>query len=219
MSRKLVEAEIYKIMDKLDPSKTNSSIYKEQFSNMSNSDFEIMMDNIRDGKSKTFIIAPNGYDKIKLDLNRNKKIIDEMGIKLFHNLTIQSDDAKYKLNVKSLVLNLPMFRMVQTATKKFFVHEDLKSRNTVTGQVTGKSKSGDITYNETMILKSMGLESVLKEKLGILGGDVKGSALFRSRLFENGTVSYKEIEPFLSATGSTNSLQAFFKAAHIKINI
>jgi len=219
MSREIVEKVILERLDAIDPSKTNSSIYRESFKKMSNSEFETMMENIRDGKTGTFIIAPNGSDKVKLDLSRNKKLLKKLNIKLFHNLTITNGKEVYKSNIKSLVLRLPIFRMVQTASKKFSVHEHLKSRNTNTGQVSGVSRSGDLTYNETMILKSMGLSNTLNEMLGIRGGDVQGSTIFRAKLFEDGKVSYKDIKPFLTTTGSTSSLHAFFKAAHIGINI
>ena len=219
MSRKKVESVIYSRLDELDPSGINSKIYKALFKNMSNSDFEDMMIDIRDGKYGISITAPNADPDVKLDLARNKKIMKARNIPLFRTLTITNGETTYKPNNKFMVMNLPIARLSQTVSKKFSAHVNINTRNKLTGQVTADSKSGELSINEINILKSLNLTDTLAEFIGIRGGDVKGSIAFKTKLFKDGVVTKEQLKQFTSKRISTVTLHSFFKAIHININI
>jgi len=217
--RNKIESMILERIDELDPSKTNSGIYKETFSKMSDVEFDIMMQNIKDGTYGVSIFAPNSDTKVKLDLDRNKSIMKKRGIRLFKKLNIENGDDGYTPNNEFMVIKMPIAAMAQTISKNFSVHDNLKSRNALTGQVTGDNKSGEITLNEINILKSLNLPNVLNELVGIRGGDVSASNMMRTQLFNNGAVDKKTLSAFITKTGATTTLKQMFKAIHMQINI
>ena len=215
--RKKVESLIIETMNELDPSGKNASIYKNAFKGMSNSEFDIMMEMIRDKKYGTTIFAPNNDKDVKISLERNRAILKKRNIKLFKKLDIYKDGSSYSPNIEFLVMPMMIRRMAQRLEKNFSTHEDLKSRNAITGQVTGKSKSARITTPELQILNKLKMKAVLSELFGARAGDITASYALRSKLFRDGKVTQKEIEPFVTATGSTKAVKAFFKAMHIDI--
>jgi len=217
--RKQAEKTIVERVNEIDPSGTNGDMYKKIFKAMSNLEFDIMMEDIRDGKYGISIVAPNGSKKVRLDLDVNKKVMTSRGIRLFKKLNIQNGKDTYMPNNEFMVLMMPIARMAQTISKNFSVHDHLKSRNALTGQVTGDSRSGEITLNEINILKSLGLKNTLSELVGIKGGDVSASTVMRAKIFNNGSVDKSELAPFITKTGATTTLKQIFKAIHMDVNI
>jgi len=219
VKRNNIENKILARLDELDPSKTNSKIYSDLFKRMSDMEFDVMMNNIKNGTYGISIFAPNSDKNVRLDLDRNKSTMRKRGIRLFKKLNIQNGDDSYMPNNEFMVLAMPIAMMSQTISKNFSVHDSLKSRNALTGQVTGDSKSGEITLNEINILKSLGLKSTLNEFVGVRGGDISASNMLKTQLFNNGAVDATTLAPFITKTGATTTLKQVFKAIHIDINI
>ena len=214
--RKQAEAIIYKGVDEIDPSGTNSTMYKELFKNMSDKDFNKMMDAIVNDEYGIFIIAPNDHPDIKLDIDRNKEILDRRGVKLFNRLIVSEGDIEYSPTQEFMIIDLPVRRMIQTVAKKSIVREDIKSRNALTGQVAGKSNSGAITAPEISTLKSIGAKNFLKEIASARGGDVQTSGLLHSKLFLNGSASLKDVKLPGSRAKIIDSLVSIFKTISIR---
>jgi len=219
MKRGKVEKMILSRLDEIDPSKTNSKMYSKLFKRMSDVEFDSMMTDIRTGVYGISIFAPNSDKNVKLDLNRNKKLMQKHGVRLFKKLNIMNGEDSYMPNNEFMVLPMPIAAMSQTISKNFSVHDNLKSRNALTGQVTSDSKSGEITLNEINILKSLGLDNTLRELVGIRGGDISASNMLKTQLFNNGVVDKATLAPFITKTGATTTLKQVFKAIHIDINI
>jgi len=219
VKRSNIEKKILARLDELDPSGSNSNMYKLLFKRMTDTEFDIMMVNIKNGTYGISIFAPNSDKAIRLDLDRNKSIMKKHNIRLFKKLNIQNGDDSYMPNNEFMVLAMPIAAMSQTISKNFSVHDNLKSRNALTGQVTSDSKSGEITLNEINILKSLGLDNTLREFVGIRGGDVSASTMLKTQLFNNGAVDATTLKPFITKTGATTTLKNVFKAIHIDVNI
>jgi len=219
MDRKKAESFILKYIQKIDPSGENKKIYEEFFKGLSNKEFEQLRQDIKDGKSTLTIIAPEGHPKIKLDANRNRKILKELKIDIYQKLTITDGENVFTPDIKYQILELPVRLAAQHIMKNFTVHKNTKVRNTITGQVAGDSKSGELSNMETQILKSIGMDVSLKELLGIRGGDVSASNAFKGMLMKKGKVNQQELKPFMDKTQIGKTLKAYMKAIHIDAGV
>ena len=214
MARKQAEEYVLSVMDSIDPSGVNKAIYKKRFKEMSDAEFEIFISEVEAGTNSLMVNASG--DAI-LSHDRNLKVLKQMNVPVFQKVTIDDGNGKYKPNIEYLILKYPFRRAQQHIKKNFSVHADLKSRNSNTGQVTGKSKAGSITYPEAQLISALGLKHVATELLGVRGGDVQASHAYASLLFKNGMVTAKEMEQYRSKTGGTIYIKALFKAKHLDI--
>ena len=218
MGRKEAEKECIKWINELDPSGVNGQMYTEMFKKMSDEDFDIWISQFGDNKFIP-IYAPPNHPKIKIDLERNKSVAKKLGVKIFNYLVIKDNDLIYQPRHKYNLLMLPTKRSSQHIIKKLSVHEDLNSRNAVTGQVTGKSSAASLTQPEVNVLNSIGLHKTLEELLGPRAGDVKASLAMKNMLIRNGNIQMSDLKPFRDRTDSTKVLKSIFRAMHIDINL
>ena len=215
MARKHAEAYVLNLVDDIDPSGVNRKLYEKRFKEMSDETFDLFMNEIEEGKNSIMI---NASGKAVLSHDRNLVTLKKMGVNVFQKVTITNNGEKYKPNIDYLVLKYPFRRAAQHIKKNFSVHRDLKSRNTNTGQVTGNSKAGSITYPEAQLISAMGLPTVATELLGVRGGDVAGSHAYASLLFKNGKVTADEMKLYRGKTGGAVYIKALFKAKHLDLN-
>lgn len=220
VKRKKVESYLLTILKDLDPSGKNVAMYKEIFSKMSDTEFSRMMERIKEGESILSIVTPNGDNSMDMNVARLLKVAKKHNVKLFERVTFDDGNMKFKPDIKYMVVDIPVRRTSQHGLKGLSVAKHYRSRNAITGQVSGKdSDSGSITLPEVYILNGREQKQTLKELLGTRGGDVKASAALNAILFKDGKVSRKEIERFADQTGSTKALKAFFKGMHLDINL
>ena len=217
--RKAVEKLILERISFLDKSGTNTKLYEDLFKRLNNVAFDKMMEEIRDKELGICLMAPNGDDRVKLDFRRNLEYLKKINAPIFKRITITKDGVSYSPTVKFPIFRLPVRRASQHITKNFSVHEHSKSRNKLTGQVSGASRSGELTIVEIQILNALGMKSSLKELVGVLGGDAEGSAAHKALLFKRGSVSQNDLKPFIRKTGATATLKSLFKAIHVDINL
>ena len=218
--RKRIEAYLLDEIGKLDTSGKNKQMYQNIFKNMSDVEFNSMMERIKEGESIFSIVIPNGDKEIEMDVPFLLGRAKALGIPVFEKVIFNDGRDTYMPDVKYMIIDMPVRRSSQHGLKGLSVAKHTRNRNAMTGQVSGKdSDSGSITLPEVHVLNGRGLKNTLKELLGTRGGDVKASSALRALMFKTGTVSKKELERFADKTGSTKSLKAIFKAMHIKINL
>ena len=215
MARKDAEKYILDIVTQIDPSGINASLYEKRFKEMSDDEFDVFMNEIENGTNSIMI---NASGDATISHDRNLDILDKMGAKVLQKVTIEKDGYKIKPNVEYLILTCPFRRAAQHIKKNFSVHKHLKTRNANTGQVTGDSKAGSITYPEAHLINAMGLKNIARELLGDRGGDIYASHAYASLLFKNGRVTSEEMKLYRTKTGGALYIKALFKAKHLLLN-
>ena len=90
--RKKTEEFILRYIDKIDPSGENRKIYLSKFKNMSDEEFEEMIDGIDKGTVNLCIVAPN-FSHVHLSVERNLAIGKELGHEFFQRVRIPSKDG------------------------------------------------------------------------------------------------------------------------------
>lgn len=215
-NRKSAEAFIVKYIEKLMPGSENTTIYKNMFKNMSDTQFDEFMMKLKSGSNKLAIIAPN-FGKQKLNVSRNLEIAEELGHNFFQKIWVGAFGTRprYLTPIPYMVVDLPLRRQAQLLIKKISIPEDNKTVDTLTGQPTGSSKGSKISYPEIQVLAAMGLDQSLLELLKFRGGDTKGFIAMNKMISLRGGVSLNAIERFAGGVESTKTLKAFLTAMHL----
>lgn len=215
-NRKAAQAFIIEYIGKLMPDSPNTKIYSDMFSKMTDSEFDVFMTNLKEGKSNLAIIAPN-FGKQKLKVERNLQIAKELGHNFFQRIWIDGSGQrpKYLTPIPYMVVDLPLRRQAQLLIKKISIPEDNKTVDGLTGQPTGSSKGSKISYPEIQVLAAMGLDDSLLELLKFRGGDTKGFIAMNKMISLRGGVSLRAIERFAGGVESTKTLKAFLTSMHL----
>lgn len=220
-NRKAAEAYILDMIEKLTPGSSNRKIYEDSFAKMSDKQFDDLMKSFKAKTDRLAVYAPNFGDG-GITIENNLAIADSMGHDFMQHLIIHSSvegEPSYKTPIKYMVVELTGRRQAQLQVKGTSVPEHNKAMNQMTGQPTGPSKSARITYPETQILRSMGMESTLVELLKMRGGDIKGFDAMNRTIAAQGDVSLNSIMHLSSGVESTKTLNTLLTCMHLKTTL
>lgn len=211
---------IAEAIDKILPDGFNKKRILDFLNQKTDKEFEEYLINLKSGKERLTIIAPNGRE-IKLDLERNFKVAKEYNINFFKRIWFDTPDGKgrYLSEDKYMVVKLPVRRQAQLLVKKISIPEDNKSIDALTGQPAGKSKGSRISYPEVQMLAAMGLNNTLSEFMKYRGGDIKGFNAMNTMIQRTGGVSLRAIEPYAGKVKSTETLSSYLTAMHLQNNL
>jgi len=186
---------ICRIVDIADPTKTNSTYYKQLIAGMNDKQFDDFMKAIRDGKWTVHLVAPNLI--VNLQNENLLKCADALNVEIFHKLWMRdhATGQLYLTDNKYPVLQLPVRRQQQFLDEKMSVPSDDKTIDAATGQVTGDSKASSVTNPEIQILSARGLDNTLQEFVSARGGNMAQYAELRRACEENGEVNLSQLDP------------------------
>lgn len=216
--RKEIEQYIIDSVHKIAPDGHNKKLYEELFSKMNNNEFHDFMLKLKNKEINIAIIAPPGENTLSVE--RNLKLAKEFGVKFFQRITYgpSADVPKYTTDIPYMVCDYPFRRARQTLSKGLSVTKNSVQKDMLTGQVTGDSKSAKLTLPEAQIVSGMNMDATLRELMKIRGGDMGGGKAMDAFFSKYGSATQQNIEPHASGVVSTDTLNAFFKAAHIRGN-
>jgi len=199
---------------------TNVELYKNKFSKMSDEEFDSFMKDLRERKQRLCIVDPN-FSKEKLTTKKNIEVAKELGKSLFQKVWVSASPGKpaYLTPNEYIITIMPVRRQAQLLSKKISIPEDNNSVDDFTGQPTGKSKGSKMSYPETQVLASFGLDKSITELLKYRGGDEKGFAAMNTMIDRTGSVNLKSIEPYASGVKSTQTMKSLLTAMHYKVTI
>ena len=216
--RKAAQDYLINIIDQIAPGGENKAMYQQCFDQMSDKDFDKLMQDFETGAARPPVYVPN-FGKTKLTMENLFAVAKKMGHNFFQKLVIHSDDpdeAPYLTPVPYMVIDLPLRRQAQLLVKKISIPEHNKSSDQLTGQPTGASKSARISYPELQIMRGMGLDQSLVELMKFRGGDIKGFDAMNRMISKDGTVSMKSIEHLASGVESTKALKTYLTCMHLQ---
>lgn len=216
--RKQVEEYILKYIGKIVTGEENINLYKDLFKSMSDKEFDEFMHKLKDKQITLSIIVPNGYKNTKVSVENNFKVAKEIGYDFFQRIKVtgDSDIPDYITPNKYLVYKLPIKRAAQLLSKKISIPESDKKIDTLSGQVTGESKSSKLTLPELQILIGLGLKDSVKELMKIRGGDLGSTNAMTAMLYKQGMATQQNIEQYSTGVVSTKSLKAYLNSMHIR---
>lgn len=215
-NRKAAERFILDYIEKLMPGSENTALYREYFASMDDETFHGFMDALAKEETTLSVIAPN-FGKVKLTVENNLKIAEELGHNFFERLWIKPDDntPAYLTPKQYLVMDLPLRRQAQVLVKKISIPEDNQSVDDLTGQPSGKSEAAKISYPETQVLAALNLDKTLNELLKYRGGDTQGFNAMNDSFAKTGGASQEAIKHLAGGVRSTQTLHTILLAMHL----
>lgn len=220
-NRKAAEALILKWVSKIDPTGTNSKMYKDEiFPAMNNEDFDNWMKAIEAGTDYIFINVPNLTGK-GVTVANNLKVAKEMGVNLFQKIELTDPvTGKRYMGVRDyLIIHLPVKRQIQMITNKMSIQDADVKYDDLSGQVAGSTKGASMSFPETLVLYSQGLDNTLEEFLKVRGGDQMAGRVVNEMVINQGNGSIKMIEDLPSRAKSSTTLSNIMKAMHLDNNL
>lgn len=217
--RKAVEDHIYKTISAIDHTGTNTQRYKDLFAKLSDSAFDQMMLDVRDGKCKLIILyVPNL--KINLKLANLFKVAHDLGVEMFERIKFFDETTRrwYFTPHKYMIAKLPVRRLKQALELKRSLPEGDSKTDAFTGQVVKPDKGSSISSPEAQIILSKGLTTCIHELINIRGGNLPAYAEFKSQLQETGSVSLNEI-PTDSQVRSSVVLATYMRSMLLDTNL
>lgn len=216
-NRKAAEAQILSDLEEILPGSANVEIYKRRFSEMSDEEFDQMILSIEQGNFILPIIAPEAQ-KPSIEVSRNIETAKKWGVKLFERVWMdaQYGAEPYLSNDSYLVVLLPIKRQAQFLDKKISIPEHSRTIDTMTGQVTGRSKGSTISYVEMQVLNALDLKWGTMEFLKPRGGDLTAYNAMAHSVTTTGGVSLASLNTLGSRARSIDSLSIHLTSLHLE---
>ena len=175
------------IMNKLDPSGTNSKLYHEKFDKMSDNQFDSYIKRFFEDDKQNFYLEIVEYER-DLTMENINACADMMGVPLYERIALPylTEDKENVLVSKTAVPigYIHEKRMPQTLMKKSAASIKIDNRNPKTGQVVGEDKNARNSDSEVYSLATLGAMNALREFMGPRSDDTKAKNENESE-FEN----------------------------------
>ncbi|MCM1230217.1 MAG: hypothetical protein NC489_08790 [Ruminococcus flavefaciens] len=220
--RKEIEADIYGLLDDMDPSGKNTTRMKNFLNQMDDKEFYKFMDEFFSNPDKNIPVAYEAYNNpVTLDF------IHEIARK--HDVPIYEYVYRPYLNGdkenppgtihKIMVLDVPVKRLKQMAQSKNHVSTASAKRDPKTGQVSGDDKTARVTDVEGYSLLAQGQYSAAQEYFGPMADDSAAHYEMLRRIQRDGEVELKDLpnDPLDKVT--LNTINALLLGACIQTNL
>ena len=215
--REEVEILVYKVMDALDPTGTNSTHYKEMFSNMSDAQFNKFLKTTFPFRfhSRPFEIEPK--------MEQISKAAKVLGVPLTEKISLpylyESPDGKPVMSKECLVVYTNIKKMKQFITKKNSMSISIDDRDMRTGLLNGVDKNGKMSDREFESLIVNSGDATIKEFSRFRADAMEQKSQALNAINLTGTVSLEDLKPENDEVLSKNMLDVYFTGAHLKTNL
>ena len=196
------EQKIISFMQDLENDKNgfNSNYYKEFFASMSDKQFDEFVNKLATNEKFNLFFEADILDKKHSpDLHRLKALGNKYNVPLTEYITLpykdNSDPAHPYVTAQKVPVVLVTIRpLQQMIDKKNARSSDTSSTNSLTGQVSGKSKVVTFTNMETASLQASNQSKVVRELLGPRSDDYKAKAKMIAQIENTGDYDLDDIE-------------------------
>ena len=215
-ARLKAERLVYSVMDALDPSGANTDFWKEQFANMSDTQFKNYISN-----DFPFYFQTGAFKEPSM--NQIVKALDVLNVPLLEPLYMPykyKDSQGRPLKAREcLVVYLPIKRMKQMLTKKNGMSISTKSRDMKTGLLTGVDKNGKESDREFESLAICGLDNCMKEFSRARADSMNDKSVMNNTINNLGQVSLKDLPDDPTDSLSKNLTSTYFIGAQLYTNL
>jgi hypothetical protein len=218
MNKKRQDAEnlIYKVMDTIDKTHTNSDYYKKLFANMSDEDFTEFCKRRLPFRFhiEAFNIEPKMYDIVQAFKVIDKPLLEKVKLPYVY---INKDGEPIE-TAECLVVYIHLKRMKQMLTKKNHTSINNTKRD-ITGLLVGEDKGGKETDREFESLATMGLDYTMDEFARPKADAMAAKSYMTSAILAKGFVTDEDIKVDKTDSLAKNLLNAYLIGSHIYSNL
>lgn len=219
-----IESLVYRTMNALDPSGSNTEKYKAMFSKMNDAEFSKWVTQFLADPKANIRLDIEEFDKSKtLKYENIEKAAKQMNLDLYEYVYIPhvSSNPNRPVRTRTPVLvgylNIKTVQQLQTK-KSTGVINDL-DRDDLTGIAKGESKGGTFSGIENEILIGLGADNVLSEVCGVRGDNMVEYENMLEEISETGSCSLKDIKTNSLDKPTLLKTDLFLKAMGIKTDI
>lgn len=219
-----IETLIYRTMNALDPSGSNTGKYKAMFSKMNDAAFSKWVTQFLADPKANIRLDIEEFDKSKtLKYENVEKAAKQMNLDLYEYVYLPhvSSNPQRPVRTRTPVLvgylNIKTVQQLQTK-KSTGVINDL-DRDDLSGIAKGESKGGTFSGIENEILIGIGADNVLSEVCGVRGDNMVEYENMLEKISETGSCSLKDIKTNALDKPTLLKTDLFLKAMGIKTDI
>lgn len=215
--REEAESLIYRVMDSVDKTKTNSDYYRKIFANMTDEDFFDFCKRRLPFRfhQEVFKIEPKMYDIVEAFKVLNKPLLEK--VKLPYVYTNKNGEPVE--TQECLVIYIHIKRMKQMITKKNSTAINIEKRDMKTGLLLGEDKGGKETDREFESLAVMGLDYTMDEFARPKADAMAAMTQMSNLILSQGFVSEKDITVSKDDSLGKNLLNVYLIGANIHSNL
>ncbi len=211
------------LMNQLDKSGKNSTVWKNIFSMMDDKAFLIFMNSLKNDKNRTLFFELNNdtiNDKsANPDMERIVEVAKKNNIKLNKHVVFphrSEDPSKPQITAYPVpVLYITVRRLQQILSKKNSITSDNDVRNLITGTATGASKSSSVGDVQIASLATKNMYDAITEFQGPRADDEISKAEMLHLISSTGGCSLKDLNIKTSNKQSISTAEIYLKAAGI----
>lgn len=221
--RKYVMDYVCGMYDRLDPSGTNSKIFREKWGPLSDTEFSKKFEEfLRDDTRKGFYLEVVEFER-DLTLENIMNCAKAMNIPLWERVALPHINGSLE---DAVVTPEPVpvgfihaKRMPQMLLEKNAGSISINKRNALSGQVTGDDKNGVTSNVETYSMVASGATTALKELLGPRADNMAAKNQMYNAINRDGYVSLDELPNDPEDKVAINSLDAYFTMQGFRTNL
>lgn len=215
--RKEVEIFLYKILDEVDPSHTNSDYYRELFAPMNNDEFYHFFERrlpIR-FHYDIFKVEPKMYQIVDAFKILDKPLLEKLNLP---HIYINQDGIPVQ-SQECLVIYIHIKRLKQLVAHKSHVALNTEKRDMKTGLLSGEDKGAKQTDREFEALAAFGLEYTMDELSRFRADSMRSGAEVNNIILNKGFVSDNDFNVENDDSLAKNLLNVYLIAANIHSNL
>lgn len=214
---------VTKMYDILDPSGTNTKMFKEKYEKMSDDEFSKSVESfLNNDKIKGFYLEVVEFER-DLSLENIFKCADALNIPLFERVAtphINGDPDNAIVTPEPVPTGyIHAKRMQQTLLKKNSGSIRIEQRSAKTGQVIGKDKNATNSNVETYSMVATNSINALKEIMGPRADNMVAKNQMYNAINRDGFVSLNELSNKQEDKIALNSLDVYFTMQGFRTNL
>lgn len=216
--RKQIEELVYSVLDKVDPSKTNSNYYREIFAKMNNSQFYKFWERripIR-FHYEVFKIEPKMYDIVDAFKILQKPLIEKVNLP---HIYVNPKTGKPVQSQPCMVIYIHIKRMKQMLASKSHIAANAEKRDMKTGILSSEDKGAKNTDREFEALAAYGLDYTMDEFSRMRADSLKAGTEANNVIADKGFLSDNDYSVERDDSLSKNMLNVYLIAANIHSNL
>lgn len=215
--REEIELLLYKILDTVDPSHTNSDYYRELFSSMNNNEFYHFWERRLPIRLhyEIFKIEPGMDEIFKAFKILNKPLMERVNMPYVY----RDSTGKPVQSQPCLVIYIHIKRMKQMVKNKSHIAMNTEIRDMRTGLLTSHDKGGKETDREFESLAAYGLEYTMDEFARFRADALQAGAEANNIILAKGSISDKDFTVANDDDLAKNMLNVYLLAANIHSNL
>ena len=216
-NRKAFTTYVINEMARIIPGNKSAEFVEAKLKSLSDKEFDDLVGRVE--REEFFLpIYINNSDKERIDLTKLVKISQDLGFEPFEQLVVEDPKTGqvYQTEVKYWIALFPCRRQVQYLLAKTSNAKDNKTRDVMTGQVAGSSKSSSFSAPQMAGMLGRGCKDNALELAKFRGGDISAGRALQQQLINSGGASLEPILKNNSSPTVKNTLASYLNACHLQ---